>query len=62
MPQLFDPLRVSDLELANRIVMAPLTRSRSVGLKPGPLAVEYYRQRANAGLIITEGAQISPEG
>ncbi|MDL5034584.1 alkene reductase [Pelomonas sp. APW6] len=62
MPQLFDPLRVGDLELANRIVMAPLTRSRSVGLKPGPLAVEYYRQRANAGLIITEGAQISPEG
>ncbi len=62
MPNLFDPIRVGDLDLANRVVMAPLTRSRSVGLKPGPLAVEYYRQRANAGLIITEGAQISPEG
>ncbi|HLO94434.1 MAG TPA: alkene reductase [Burkholderiaceae bacterium] len=62
MPNLFDPLRVGDLDLANRIVMAPLTRSRSVGLKPGPLAVEYYRQRASAGLIITEGAQVCPEG
>lgn len=62
MPNLFDPIRVGDVDLANRIVMAPLTRSRSVGLKPGPLAVEYYRQRANAGLIITEGAQVCPEG
>ena len=62
MPSLFDPCRVGDLQLANRIVMAPLTRSRSVGLKPGPLAVEYYRQRASAGLIISEGAQVCPEG
>ena len=62
MPNLFDPIRVGDLDLANRIVMAPLTRSRSQGLKPGPLAVEYYRQRASAGLIISEGAQICPEG
>ncbi len=62
MPNLFDPIRVGDLDLANRIVMAPLTRSRSVGLKPGPLAIEYYRQRASAGLIISEGAQVCPEG
>jgi N-ethylmaleimide reductase len=42
--------------------MAPLTRNRSVGLKPGELAVEYYRQRASAGLIITEATQVSPMG
>ncbi|MDN3919327.1 alkene reductase [Roseateles violae] len=62
MPSLFDPLQIGALQLANRIVMAPLTRSRSRGLLPGPLAVEYYRQRASAGLIISEGAQISREG
>ncbi|MDM4768375.1 alkene reductase [Pelomonas sp. SE-A7] len=62
MPSLFDPMQIGDLILANRIVMAPLTRSRSRGLKPGAMAVEYYRQRAAAGLIITEGTQINPEG
>jgi N-ethylmaleimide reductase len=62
MPSLFDPIKVGDLNLPNRIVMAPLTRNRSVGLKPGDLAVEYYRQRASAGLIITEATQISPMG
>lgn len=62
MPSLFDPLQLGDLQLANRVVMAPLTRSRSRGLEPGPLAVEYYRQRASAGLIISEGTQISADG
>ena len=62
MPNLFDPVLLGDVQLANRIVMAPLTRSRSVGLVPGPTAVEYYRQRASAGLIISEGTQIALEG
>jgi N-ethylmaleimide reductase len=62
MPSLFDPVQLGDVALANRIVMAPLTRSRSRGLLPGELAVEYYRQRASAGLIVSEGAQICPEG
>ncbi|HEY4082388.1 MAG TPA: alkene reductase [Burkholderiaceae bacterium] len=62
MPHLFDPIQIGDMQLANRIVMAPLTRSRSQGLLPGPMAVEYYRQRASAGLIISEGTQITPEG
>ena len=62
MPQLFDPIQLGDVQLANRIVMAPLTRSRSRGLLPGDMAVEYYRQRASAGLIISEGTQITAEG
>lgn len=63
MTTLFDPIQVGDLELPNRIVMAPLTRNRAVaGLKPGELQVEYYRQRASAGLVITEATQISPMG
>ncbi|MBV8122988.1 MAG: alkene reductase [Burkholderiaceae bacterium] len=62
MSSLFDPVQMGDLHLANRIVMAPLTRSRSKGLLPGELAVEYYRQRASAGLIISEGTQISADG
>jgi N-ethylmaleimide reductase len=61
MASLFDPIKVGDIELANRIVMAPLTRNRAVeGLCPGPMTVEYYRQRAGAGLIVTEASQISP--
>ncbi|WP_425107156.1 alkene reductase [Ancylobacter sp.] len=57
---LFDTYRLGDIILANRIVMAPLTRNRAgVGLVPSPLAVDYYRQRATAGLIITEATQIS---
>jgi N-ethylmaleimide reductase len=62
MATLFDPIRVGDLDLANRIVMAPLTRNRAgPGNVPSDLAVEYYRQRATAGFIITEGTPISPE-
>ncbi len=61
MTTLFDPIQVGDLALANRIVMAPLTRNRAIeGNKPGPLTVEYYRQRATAGLIIAEASPISP--
>lgn len=61
MATLFDPIRIGDIELANRIVMAPLTRNRAVaGNCPGPLTVEYYRQRASAGLIVAEASQISP--
>lgn len=63
MHPLFSPLRAGDIALANRVVMAPLTRNRALpGGVPGPLQVEYYRQRAGAGLIVTEASQISPEG
>ncbi|MCW2791522.1 MAG: nemA [Nocardioides sp.] len=62
MPDLFDALTVKSWELPNRLVMAPLTRNRSKGTVPGDLAVEYYAQRASAGLIITEGSQPSARG
>ena len=61
MTSLFDPIKIGDIALANRIVMAPLTRNRAIaGNVAGPLTVEYYRQRASAGLIISEASQISP--
>ncbi|NTG44492.1 alkene reductase [Rhizobium rhizogenes] len=60
---LFEPYTLGALTLANRIVMAPLTRNRAgAGFVASELAVEYYSQRATAGLIISEGAQISQEG
>lgn len=60
---LFTPVRLGDLVLANRVVMAPMTRDRAgPGDAPGALMVEYYRQRATAGLIVTEGAQPSAAG
>lgn len=61
MSTLFDPLRVGNIELDNRIIMAPMTRSRAndEGVQPAYTA-EYYRQRASAGLIITEATNISP--
>ncbi len=62
MSTLFDPIRIGEIDLANRIVMAPLTRNRAAGDVPSELAVEYYRQRAGAGLIISEGSQVCPEG
>ena len=62
MSTLFDPIRIGDIELANRIAMAPLTRNRANATLPGALMVEYYRQRASAGLIIAEACQISPMG
>jgi N-ethylmaleimide reductase len=64
--QLFQPTRIGDIEVANRVVMAPLTRCRAdepAGDIPGSdINVEYYRQRSNAGLIISEGTQVSPQG
>lgn len=64
MTDLFDPLSVGDLKLRNRVLMAPLTRMRATppGDVPNDLMVEYYRQRAGAGLIVSEGTQISPIG
>ena len=63
MADLFDPLSVKSWDLPNRLVMAPLTRNRATeGMVPGDLAVEYYAQRATAGLIITEGTQPSAVG
>ncbi len=62
--KLFTPIAFGDLTLKNRVVMAPLTRNRAEpeGDLPTDLTVEYYRQRAGAGLIVTEGSQISREG
>ncbi|MBL0150015.1 MAG: alkene reductase [Ideonella sp.] len=62
MSTLFDPIQVGDIALANRIVMAPLTRNRAPGALPNALMVEYYRQRASAGLIVTEASQVCPQG
>jgi N-ethylmaleimide reductase len=60
---LFEPYTLGSLTLANRIVMAPLTRNRAgPGFVPGDLAAEYYGQRASAGLLISEATQISRQG
>jgi N-ethylmaleimide reductase len=59
-PSLFTPLRLGNIELRNRIVMAPMTRMRAGGGHvPTPLNAEYYRQRASAGLIVSEGTAVS---
>jgi 2,4-dienoyl-CoA reductase-like NADH-dependent reductase (Old Yellow Enzyme family) len=63
MPTLFDPIRVGDIELPNRIIMSPLTRLRgTVDHVPTPVMAEYYRQRAGAGLIISEGTPVDLMG
>jgi len=63
MPLLFEPRTLGRLELANRIVMAPMTRSRAgVDDEPTEMVAEYYRQRASAGLIVTEGIYPSFDG
>ena len=63
MPTLFDPITLGDLALSNRIIMAPLTRCRAdAGRVPSDLMVEYYRQRASAGLILTEATSVTPMG
>ncbi|AHE53265.1 alkene reductase [Sphingomonas sanxanigenens] len=63
MAGLFDPVRLGALDLANRIVMAPMTRSRADDDgRPNALLVDYYRQRATAGLIVSEGIQPSIAG
>lgn len=60
---LFSPARLGAVEIPNRVLMAPMTRSRAGrdGV-PGPLAALYYTQRAGAGLIVTEATQVAPEG
>jgi N-ethylmaleimide reductase len=61
--KLFEPYKLGPITLSNRTVMAPLTRNRAVaGLVPNPLAIEYYAQRASAGLLITEASQVSQQG
>ena len=60
---LFDPFQLADLTLANRMVMAPMTRNRAdENGVVAPMAIIYYQQRASAGLVITESTPVSPEG
>ncbi|SET82934.1 alkene reductase [Hymenobacter actinosclerus] len=59
---LFSPAQLGSLTLRNKVVMAPMTRSRALGNVPGPLIAEYYAQRASAGLIITEGTAPAASG
>ena len=59
---LFSPFKAGDLQLANRIVMAPLTRNRAPGAVPTPLMAQYYTQRASAGLLITKATAITQQG
>ncbi|MBV8621515.1 MAG: alkene reductase, partial [Curvibacter sp.] len=61
-PTLFDPVQAGDLALANRVVMAPLTRNRAPGAVPAGITATYYAQRASAGLLITEATAISHQG
>ncbi len=62
MTTLFDPIHIGDIALANRVVMAPLTRNRAPGQLPNDLMRQYYTQRASAGLIVTEATQVSAQG
>jgi 2,4-dienoyl-CoA reductase-like NADH-dependent reductase (Old Yellow Enzyme family) len=63
MPSLFDPLKIGDLTLKNRVIMAPLTRSRSGEVRiPDALVARYYEQRASAGLILSEATSVTPLG
>ena len=57
---LFDKFKLKNIELSNRIVMAPMTRTRSKNGMMTEMNAEYYRQRASVGLIVTEGTAISP--
>ena len=63
MPDLFDPLQAGELSLPNRIVLAPLTRTRAgAGRVPTALNADYYAQRASAGLILSEATSVDPMG
>ena len=63
MANIFQPFTLGAIPLANRIVMAPMTRDRAGPQdEPTPLMAEYYRQRASAGLVVTEGTQPCPDG
>lgn len=60
--ELFSSWQLGNYTLNNRIVMSPMTRSRAIGNVPNELMASYYGQRANAGLIVTEGTSPSPNG
>ena len=62
--KLLEPYQLGPLTLPNRLVMAPLTRNRATppGMVPSPLAIDYYGQRASAGLLVTEATQVSQQG
>jgi 2,4-dienoyl-CoA reductase-like NADH-dependent reductase (Old Yellow Enzyme family) len=64
MPNLLDPITIGDLELPNRVILAPLTRNRSsgAGRVPNALMRDYYAQRASAGAILTEATSVAPAG
>ena len=64
MTTLFDPIRIGELELPNRIIMAPLTRARAAGAGrvPNALMAQYYVQRASAGMILSEATAVTPQG
>lgn len=59
---LFNPVNIGDIKLTNRIVMSPMTRNRAFGGIPNEMMRIYYNQRTTAGLIVTEGTNISPQG
>src|SRR5436189_4702957 len=61
-PDLFTPIELGPYRLKNRAVMPPMTRSRSPGAVPNAMNVDYYTQRAGAGLVIAESTAISPQG
>jgi len=63
LPSLFDPIKIGSLQLPNRVIMAPLTRCRAAqGRVPRALNAEYYKQRASAGLILSEATAVTPMG
>ena len=62
MKLLFEPLKLGSITLKNRVVMAPMTRSRAIDNIPNELMAKYYGARAGAGLVITEGTSPSPNG
>ncbi|MCB1165429.1 MAG: alkene reductase, partial [Leptospiraceae bacterium] len=62
MKKLFEPYSLGSIELQNHMVMAPMTRNRSIDNIPGDIVAQYYGQRASVGLIITEGTSPSPNG
>ena len=62
MKSLLKPIQLGDIKLRNRLVMAPMTRNRATSTIPQPIMATYYRQRASAGLIISEASQVSPQG
>ena len=62
MSMLFSPFNLSGIALKNRVVMAPMTRARALNDIPDALTTLYYRQRASAGLIISEGVPVSIQG